>query len=224
MTLSDLTSLYAPALFEEGTGSFTVHEKNPDAKITDVTITAPDLSYIVCRENLWSASERLYCTQASGFDFRKKCDGFALCDLDGQHYLIWIELKSGSNEVFKKALHQITSCYTKAKSYLRDIATFQATKYKEFGIVVSSTSPNDPIDPISMRRQGLASQEETMEAKYRRQYKRDGFILLQGSDMKTDALPLSKEITFSRLPVVYYQSATSALTIDLKDAIKTALS
>lgn len=220
VTKNDLAELYSPSLFSNTTDSFSLRESQKDASVKGAEFILPGAKFIVCSEGIWSSATDLYTKKSAEFEFKKVCDGFVLCDFKGDHYMLWIELKSGFSEVFNKAIYQLSGCYVKAKSYLRNIAAYNPDDYKELGIVVSlpeeqlvrTTSGNASV----FNRRNQLIQEETASELCRRRYRKTGSILMKGDDFGSSRLHLSDEIMLKELPVASYTTIEECPTIDLE--------
>lgn len=225
VTKNDLAELYCPKLFANATDSFSLRESQQDASVKGAEFVLPGAEFIVCSEDIWSSATDLYIKKSAEFGFKKVCDGFVLCDFNGAHYLLWIELKSGFNEVFNKAIYQLSGCYVKAKSYLRNIAAYNPDDYKELGIVVSL--PEDQLDRtvsgnISVfNRRTLLIREETASELCRRRFRKTGRILMKGEDFGSSRLHLSDDIMLKELPVVSYTTKEECPKIDLAKILNT---
>lgn len=225
VTKNDIVELYNPSLFTDATDIFSLRESQKDASVKGAVFVLPGAQFIVCTEGVWSSAKELYTKKSAEFEFRKVCDGFVLCDFKGMHYMLWIELKSGFNEVFNKAIYQLSSCYVKAKSYLRNLSSYNANEYKELGIVVSlpeekllrTTSENFSI----INRRTKLIQEKTASELCRRRYRKTGMILLKGEDFGSSQMHLSDEIMLKELPVVSYTTTEEYPKIDLAKILDT---
>lgn len=224
ITKNKLSELYNSSLFSEHADSFSLLESDKGAFISGATFNLPGGSFVVCSEKLWSASTELYVKRSQDFYFKRKCDGFVICDYNDKYYLIWIELKSGFNNIFKDAIYQIASCYVKSKSYLHNIKAYHPEEYKELGIVVSEPEDIQIYTPeqnkqIYDRRVQLTTAEETAMDKCRRRYRKKGKIILNGTDFGANGLQLADNIMLQSLPVVSVTSTIPHPSVDLAQII-----
>ena len=220
---TDLSGLYNGSLFNSMKDSFIIKEKDPCAKICQVKFVAKGADFILSTEDLFSSSENLYTKKSEDFHFRRKCDGFVICEYNGQGYLIWIEIKSSFNEVFSDAIYQISGCYIKAKSYLNSIISFSEEEYKEFGIVVSlpDSGVNELSNPsLLKRKRSVILGNDTVEDIYRRQYRQTHKITLKGDDFGMSNIALSPSIQLSKLPIVHISETLGSSVQDLTCIIK----
>lgn len=225
VTKSDLAELYNSCFFVNTTDTFSLRELQKDASVKGVEFILPGAEFIVCSEGIWSSATELYSKKSAEFEFKRKCDGFVLCNFNGRHYLLWIELKSGFSEVFNKAIYQLSACYVKAKSYLRNISAYNPDEYKELGIVVSlpeeqlvrTTSGNASV----LNRRIQLIQEETASELCRRRFRRTGLILMKGEDFGSARLHLSGDIMLKELPVASYTTTEECPKIDLAKILNT---
>lgn len=224
VTKNDFAELYNPNLFSIATDSFSLRESQKDASVKGAKFVLPGAEFVVCTEGIWSSATELYTKKSAEFKFKKACDGFVLCDFNDKHYLLWIELKSGFGEIFNKAIYQLSGCYVKAKSYLRNLVAYNPDEYKELGIVVSlpedqkvrTTAENDSV---LNRRAQLVQSEETASEICRRRYRKTGMIVLKGNDFGTSKLHLSNDIMLKELPVASCTTTEECPTIDLASII-----
>lgn len=225
VTKNDFSELYDSNLFTNATNSFSLRESQKDASVKGAEFVLPGAEFIVCTESIWSSSTELYTKKSAEFEFKRECDGFVLCDFNDKHYLLWIELKSGFSDIFNKAVYQLSGCYVKAKSYLRNIASYNPDEYKELGIVVSLPE-EQKVRTISgntsvlNRRTRLVLTEETASDRCRRRYRKTGTINLKGEDFGLSQLHLSDDIMLKELPVASCTTTKECPTIDLANVLR----
>lgn len=225
VTKNDLAELYNPSLFTNAIDTFSLSESQKDAKVKGAEFTLLGAKFIVCSESIWSSATELYSKKSVNFEFKRKCDGFILCDFNDNHYLLWIELKSDFGEIFNKAIYQLSGCYVKAKSYLRNVSTYNPNEYKELGIIVSlpenhlirSTQGN--VSVLNRRTQLIQSQ--TASEICRRRYRKTGSILIKGEDFGSSLLHLSNDIMLKELPIASYTTTKDCPKIDLAKILNT---
>ena len=225
---TDLSEIYESSLFTTCTDSFSLVEKDRTATIKGASFLLDGAQFIVCTESIWSQTTNLYVKESQDFKFKKKCDGFLICNHQDKHFLIWIELKSGFNQVFNEAIYQIASCYVKMKSYLRNLSAYHPEDFIELGIVVSH--PDNFVDrsilenqQIYVRHQQLVNQDESATDKCRRRYRNTNKIELIGDDFGAGNLHLSNEIMLHKLPVISIQSNEENPMFDLLPIISKVL-
>lgn len=225
ITKNDIAELYNPNLFTGTTDTFSLRESQKDASVKGAEFVLPGAQFIVCSESIWSSATDLYTKKSVEFGFKRVCDGFVLCDFNGMHYMLWIELKSGFNEIFNKAIYQLSGCYVKAKSYLRSLSAYDANEYKELGIVVSlpeeqlvrTTSGNASV----LNRRTQLIQNESASERCRRRYRKTGVILMKGEDFGSSQLHLSDDVMLKELPVVSCTTTEECPRIDLGEILGT---
>ena len=225
---TDLSEIYEPSLFTTCSGSFSLVERDKGATMKGASFVLDGAQFIVCTESIWSQSMNLYVKESQDFKFKKRCDGFVICNHQDKHFLIWIELKSGFNQVFNEAIYQIASCYVKMKSYLRNLSAYHLEDFIELGIVVSH--PDSYVSKsilenqqIYVRHQQLVNQNESATDKCRRRYRNTNKIELTGNDFGADKLHLADEIMLHKLPVISVQSNEENPTFDLLPIISEVL-
>ena len=217
-----LSDFYSVVDFQTSSDFFIIHESDRSATIKEAKFFLSGIDFNYCGDAFWSKSEDLYQRSSQEFKFRKHCDGFAIFSYQEQNYLVWIELKSGFNEVFNNAIFQISACYTKMKSYLNNFSSYNSADYKEFGIVVSMPE-NDHNDSgietneiISGRRNLLIKQSESVKDKTRRLFRKTGMINIDGKDFGANKLQLRTDILPDNLPVFHCAASSGTVDIDLK--------
>lgn len=225
MTIDVLTELYHENQFLHGTDSCQIVEKQENATLTEATFRLEGADLIVCsNETLWNHGVGLYAKQSPvhRFEFRRACDGFVICTYKGQKYLVWIELKSSFNEVFDKAIYQLSGCYVKMKSYLTCFSDYRPEDYKELGIVVSRPEEQylgeDGNAAIEGRRGGLITDLDNPTDICRSDYRNNtapNMFYLRGEDFGIKNTHISSAIALVKLPVYYYETMEGAPTIDL---------
>lgn len=225
MTIDVLTELYHKNQFQHGTDSCQIVENAENAIVTGAIFSLKGADFIVCaNETIWNHGLELYTKDCPihSFKFRKKCDGFVICTFKGQKYLIWIELKSSFNEVFDKAIYQLSGCYVKMKSYLNCFSDYHPEEYKELGIVVSL--PEEPyqeeegnmatIDRRNTLCEHYITPTDICRSDYRNTDTPNTFFL-RGKDFGIKNTHLSGAIALDKLPVYYYETKEGSPTIDL---------
>lgn len=225
MTIDVLTELYHENQFWHGTDSCQIVEKGENAKVKGALFSLKGADFIVCtNETIWDNGLDLYTKECPihSFKFRKKCDGFVICTFRGQKYLIWIELKSSFNEVFTKAIYQLSGCYVKMRSYLNCFSNYHPKEYKELGIVVSRPEEQylgeDGNAAIEGRRGGLITDLDNPTDICRSDYRNTdtpNTFFLRGKDFGINNTHLSDSISLDSLPVYYYETKEGTPTIDL---------
>ena len=218
MTIDDITSVYSKNLFTLVQDEFYINENGNDAKVNKAIFTSKNASFIVSGEDLFKA-DFLYEKQVEFFYFKKHCDGFVICSLNGCHYLIWVELKTGFNEVFNSAIYQISSCYVKAKSYLQCIDSYNSEDFEEFGIIVSRPDKKSINDIVLDRKESLVNPAEPSII-YKRRFRSTGKIILKGDDFGQKRIKLSPDVQLKSLPVVHLETNNQEATFDLLSIIK----
>lgn len=136
--ISDLQSFYDAALFSEGSKEVRITEKqNKEAGLACVMLSVEG-QYILLHADFLKQTETLYRKIDKHLSFRSVNDGTLLIKTtDGKRYLIYMELKSGYNDVCKKAVYQIPVSSIKIKSYLRNMAGYIPGEYQEAGLIIS---------------------------------------------------------------------------------------
>lgn len=228
ITAEDLRQIYKHDYVAEADGRITVkeHQDNPDALSEITFLFSGHITHI--RSSIIGKSDSLYRTDAQrALILSKIFDGLLILDTDDdRHYIIYLEMKSGFNDVRKKAVQQIPASYLKINSLLRNFTSYDKSRYKELGLIVSYPPKSDTTDS----RKVLAGKidfidkdsEEYIKEKYFKALREHSFAIFDGHDFYMDALKnVSPEILFKTLPVFYIAVEDKCVTtqIDLDDFI-----
>ena len=134
--VNDLKQLYKDVCMSEYSDICVVKESDPDTKVKQVNFKSKQ--GIVFCDKILNEFKNGFQSISYCLALQKNCDGLILTEFEGQKYLIWVELKSGYNDVAKKAVLQIASSYLKHKFFLSCFNTFDSSEYREFGIIISN--------------------------------------------------------------------------------------
>lgn len=232
MKIETLTELYCKDLFSHKNDSFSLVEKDKSesVKVRIATFSLTGADFVVCSdEHFWNEGVDMYCKShpIHCFKFRKKCDGFAICNYNNQKFLIWIELKSSFGEIFSTAIYQLSACYVKMKSYLECFENYTPSDYKEFAIVVcppeTNRSHEDYNNEVDSRKKYITGiNTDTLTDKYRSNYrnsKESNIFTLYGTDFGSKKMHLKSNILFEKIPIYYFKADTESPNIDLLDVI-----
>lgn len=224
----DLSHIYNQAEYYSASDTCSLQESQKGAKVKGAKIHLVGAHFYWWNESIWNASENAYRNYTDDLLFRKKCDGFVICHYNDRKYLIWVELKSGFNDVFKKAIFQISACYMKAKSIANNFKSFNGKEFEELGLIISLPEEDEPTDVedntiVADRRTSLIRQNDGALDKCRKRYRATGKLLLRGSDYGTDILNLKEEIVLHELPVCHVPVDPGVPDIDLAQVIRQTL-
>lgn len=222
---TSIIKMFDSNLFASYADSFFIKENDNGADVKEVNFIMPGGTFEVCTEKLWAASTNLYIKQSGDFSFRRKCDGVVICKKGSHNYIIWIELKSGFNQIFSDAIYQIAACYVKMKSYLRNFVAYNPGEYEEMGIVVSlpENTPDEKVESnkqVTDRRASLVSQHGTLTDKCRRRYRRSGNIELLASDFIASQQAFVPDIQIQHLPIFHIATNTAVTNVNLGTIIQ----
>ncbi len=219
MKTNEFTEFYNEKLFHSAKDNVTITETDSSSTVTSVTINCQNANFDYCTEKFFKEGRSLYQKESGGYQFTKGCDGFLICRTEEKNYLIWIELKSGFSEVFNKAIYQLSACYVKMKSYLRNLSTYRAEDFEEIAIVVShsedcKSQSIEGNNSVHNRRNTFI--EETPSDKCRRRYRETGTITIDAADFDSGKLQLVSDILPHNLRVFHIPTETEQANIDLK--------
>lgn len=227
--VTDLISLYELSLILDGSGNVHLDEKqNKNNGLAEVNLFVKD-SYILLKPEFLKRSENLYRKIDSQISLRQINDGTLLIDdTEGNHYLVYIELKSGYKDVGKKAIYQIPVSSIKIKSYLRNLASYVPGEYKELGLIISyPPQDSDKLDAdnndmvFDAKQAYIDGQTHTSTNTIDQSLRRNGKANIQSSDFPTlSQVTLHPDIRFQGMPVFHQSVTTNGETIDLMPLLK----
>lgn len=227
--VNDLISLYDQSLILDGSGSVHLDEKqNRNNGLAEVNLLVKG-SYILLTPEFLRRSEELYRKIDSHISLKKINDGTLLIDdADGNHYLIYVELKSGYNDVGKKAIYQIPVSSIKIKSYLRNLASYVPGEYKELGLIISyPPQASDKLDAenndmvFDAKQAYIDGQTHSQANAIDQSLRRNGVAIIQASDFPTlFQATFHPDIQFQEMPVFHKSVTANGETIDLTPLLK----
>lgn len=227
--VNDLISLYDPSLILDGSDSVHLDEKqNKNNGLAEVNLLFKG-TYILLTPEFLRRSETLYCKINRHISLRQINDGTLLVDdAEGNHYLIYVELKSGYNDVGKKAIYQIPVSSIKIKSYLRNLASYVPGEYKELGLIISyPPQASDKLDAdnndmvFDAKQTYIEEQTDSTTNLIDQSLRRNGVATIQESDFPTlFQATFHPEIKFHAMPIFHKSVTTNDETIDLMPLLK----
>lgn len=227
--LNDLISLYEPFLFESGNGIVRLKEKQNKSNGlagVDLRIDGP---FIFFTPNFLEHTKDLYKRKGEHISLKKNNDGTLLIDdVEGNHYLVYIELKSGYTKVSSKAINQIPISSIKIKSYLRNLASYVPGEYKELGLIISyPPQASDKLDAdnndmvFDAKQTYIEEQTDSTTNLIDQSLRRNGVATIQESDFPTlSQATFHPEIQFHAMPIFHKSVTTNDETIDLMPLLK----
>lgn len=218
-----IEELYNKDCVKEGIGSFTVEETQSNAKIKTLCVNSVK-RFVAFNDRFYGKDTSHYVKggDVCKVQFTKNCDGTVFVESnDEQKYILWIELKSGANEVFKKGVDQIASSYIKTKCRLLCMKTYDKEKYIELGIIVSlpeeyGTAKNEYILENKVR---AINKEFSPQEKIRSRYRQSKEIIIKGKDFDMNKSHLSDKVVLKELPILYIQTNRENPAIDFRRLI-----
>lgn len=226
---NDLVSLYEPSLIQAGSGSVHLDEKqNKKNGLAEVNLLV-NASYILLKPDFLKRSENLYRKIDSHISLRQINDGTLLIDTsDGNHYLVYVELKSGYNDVGKKAIYQIPVSSIKIKSYLRNLASYVPGEYKELGLIISyPPQASDRLDAdnndmvFEAKQDYIDNQVQPASNSVAQSLRKNGQAVIQAADFPTLLqAAFHPDIRFQAMPVFHKPVMTDGETIDLTSLLR----
>lgn len=205
----ELSSLFNAEYFEEGMGEIVVDEPQccSENDLCSVRFCGLEGCYLKIKPDWLKDTSKAYNAEWKGLRlFRRDCDSILLLCHKGVRYAIWLELKSGYNEVAKKGIFQIVGSYIRSKSYLNTFLSYNQEDYKELAVIITHGGINnkgvfeykkDIILPNSNH-----NPEDIIVKEYRRKLKTgDGCVLLKAADFNLDKIPMTDFVKMSDLPL-----------------------
>lgn len=225
--INDLTQLYKPTYFESKSGSIVVKEPQKEARtLKEVTFTFTG-SMIFINPKFLDDSTEIYIKPPTGVSFRHICDGIFILEQNEKKYIIWIELKSGYNDVCKKAIDQLATSYVKTKSHLMNFSTFNPAEYIELGIIVSFPPKPEDLNDVGnnpmvienkLRNVGICA--PTYKSSYSRALRIHQEVIMRGTDFGFHTLSLVPQITMDKLYVKHQPVNDESAIIDLNGILQ----
>ena len=134
-------SIYQACYFTESAGVLTIknEEESSQGTLSYVEMitsgTWINLSNKILKEGscIYQKEDRAL----GRISFRRDCDGICLLQLGNRKLLLIIEIKSGFNEVKKKAFEQLVASYVKTRCILQTIEGYDPADYEEMGLLIS---------------------------------------------------------------------------------------
>lgn len=221
LTVSELKTLYTPGYFQTASGKLTVREQQQSSS----ALRQVELSYtgdaIFISPQFLDDESRPYFKPTSGLNLRQICDGVILLSKEGKNYLIVLELKSGYNDVCKKAVNQLAACYVKTKFHLHRFASYSPSDYEELGLIISfPPTSSDELDVennemVMGRKLQITGQEDPVQKRYDRELRTAHQTTLSGADYQMDKLPLASPYLLNTLTVKHCQVNAPEAAVDL---------
>lgn len=142
ISISDFQeSIFRSDFFSTSVGSLTIHneEKPSPGTLSYVELISSGL-FINIANGILKDGSNIYQSEnkAQGrISFRRDCDGICLLQLGNRNVLLIIEVKSGFNEIKRKAFEQLLASYVKTRCMLHSLNTYVPADYEEMGILFS---------------------------------------------------------------------------------------
>ena len=199
VTCEELGSLYDSTFFSQPSGSFTIHESEPNNGLEDVMFSFS--GNVIQIHGLLKKSKDLYSTTClPSLSLRKNCDGLVLVEYKERRFLVSIELKSGFNEVCRSAVFQLYASTLKARGLLG--VYHGVLDCIPVSIICSFLkTPDDRETPAEYKNSlVLANGRDDVIHRFRRIVNNDRCFRLSADDFEADRLPLDHGIV---PPVVF---------------------
>lgn len=150
-------SVYKECYFSKSIGRLDVHnEECPAAGILTKVEMQSKGTFINLSNKMLKDGCNIYQSEdkdSGRISYRRDCDGICLLELGERNLLLFVEVKSGFNELKKKAFDQLVASYIKMRCILQSIEGYNPDEYEEMGIILSypptgtlTLSPTSLID------------------------------------------------------------------------------
>ncbi len=232
LKVSELSQLYNSSYFGISTDSYIWQEKqaNPTslAKV-EFLFKGGRIGYM--KSNLLNETKGVYNQNATEMlNLRKICDGILFLERDNQHFIVFLEMKSGFNDVRKKAIEQLPPSYIKLKSILNDFVTYNKDDFREFGLIVSYPYSQPPTSSannqmiLANKRAMVGNRIDIVKNKYSGRLRDRGQVDFIGADFGVEQLrTVKQDLVFDRFPVRYLSVKNYSVeaVVDLDSVIVT---
>lgn len=219
-------SIYRDIYFSKSAGKLTVqNEEKPAEGILSFIEMQSKGTFIELSNSILKETRHIYQVEdrdAGRISYRRDCDGICLLEVDGRNILLFVEVKSGFNEIKKKAFEQLVSSYIKIRSILQSIDGYDPKDYEEMGLVVSyPPSGNMSISStsmIEMKKDAIApSALDKLNNAYTTKLRVDKEVFLDLSDYKVNACHVNPSLYNPMLHVkhIIVRDQVPSDTIDL---------
>ncbi len=161
----------------------------------------------------------------SRISFKRDCDGICFLKLGEKGFLLFIEVKTGFNEIKTKGLEQLVASYVRTRCLLNVVDTYLPDVYEEKLILISY--PYDSKQEMNNEKV-IESKQKTIiptdidiaNQYYATALRVDGCVMLDLKDYHIDGCHLNKKMVNPKLEVIYLNvqenSLYANLTIDDK--------
>lgn len=220
-------SIYRECYFSQSTGRLDV--LNEDRSTIGSVLSRVEMlskgTFINLSNELLKKSRSIFQTEdkeSGRISYCRDCDGICLLELGERNILLFVEVKSGFNELKKKAFDQLVASYVKTRQILQSIKGYNPDEYEEMGIIVSyppsgtlTLSPNSLID-IKSSLIGLSALDK-LNANNAMALRMNKEVTLNLSDYKVDACLVNSSLYRPSLQVKHISvtDLASSETIDL---------
>ena len=225
LTVSELKALYKCCYFQTASGTLIVRESQQSSSaLRQVELNYTGDAIFISPKFLEDENE-LYLKSGSRLNLRQICDGVILLSKEGKNYLIVLELKSGYNEVCRKAVNQVAACYLKMKFHLHRFVSYSPSDYEELGLIVSfPPEASDKLnaennDMIWERKMQITGQGDPVQKRHDRELRTLGKTTLCGADYQPDTLNLHAAYRLDKLTVKYCGVDTPEASVNLDDLL-----
>lgn len=229
--ITDLTSsIFDHRLFFESPSSIIVrNEKEAREDILKYVVLKSKGAFIKFEDGIFKGSSGIYHKEDDLLSFKKSCDGVLLLDRGDRRFLIFVEVKSGYDEIKNKAFFQLISSYVRIKTLLATIDTYRNEEYEEVGLIISYPFVRkydiESNSEYSMSRRYVNSRWSSIINKYDYSLRRKNEVCLQMKHFNIDKMHITPGVVNDTLSVWHVDVAANAESgeIDLDGVLDSML-
>lgn len=213
ITKSDLGKVIKPDYVLEGDGSFQFHESDPEERVLRDVDFYTSGHFVALSTMLLKDSAEIYNKQFEETRLRSNCDKVVLLNKDGKDYIVWVEVKTSFNEIYRKGIFQFPGCYYRTKAFLNNFVSHLDEGVQEFALAVyAEDAPPVEISSASNYTQAKLTKinpapetaHQKIENKYKSVLKSRGICTIEGSDFGMDKMPILEKYKVGSLPCVVW--------------------
>jgi len=212
-----LKTLFSPAHFGDIVQTGHITESGPQVTVDCVEVKTSGELFLI--ENSFQQSNRgLFNYRNQGTPLACDCDGVAAVELEGENYLVFIELKSSyTDSQIIKARKQLLTGYYNIMTQLNCTQVFHRNDFKCCCLIVSH-----PISDELLRRYMQWKQQDSIDGLHRlglffAMHKDEPALLCKTDVPEIASLPVSHNCLCDKIPLFHCEvpEGSSCVTINL---------
>lgn len=228
ITQKDLCTVIKPDYVLEGDGSFQFHETDPGERVLRDVDFQIGGHFVALSTKLLKDSAEIYNKQFKETHLRSNCDKVVLLNKDGKDYIVWVEVKTSLNEIYRKGIFQFPGCYYRTKALLDNFASHTDEGVQEFALAIYA----EDAPPVAISSSAYYTQtkyqkinpipetaHQKIENKYKSVLKSKCKCMIEGSDFGMGEMPILDKYKFDALPCVVWPVAYTGAVVNMDDVI-----